>query len=51
MWYVVWRNQSGEVAGFITDDDDKPKAWKTEKEAERDMKDHILENFSEIIEL
>lgn len=53
MFYVVWRTQIGGVGGFITqdDDDDAPKAWPTRKAAEDAMHGHILELYSEVIEL
>ena len=50
-WYIVWRNQKGKLAGFIVDDDEMPMEYKTEGEALEAMRDHILRDYSEIIEI
>lgn len=49
-WYVIYRNQQGQVLGFIGDDD-VPSYWETEAEAEAEaaMSGHILEPISEEI--
>lgn len=54
MYYVVWRNPNIDyrIGGFILDgDEENPKAWETEEEAKEAMKGHILEPYSQVIEL
>jgi len=52
MFYAIWRNQKGEVRGFIVEEDgETPKAWKTEEEAKEAMRGHVLEHFCDIIEI
>jgi len=57
MWYSIWRNQSGKVAGFIVDGRDEenndplPMEFICEAEAHDNLKGHILYPFIEVIEL
>jgi hypothetical protein len=58
MWYAVWRisnslrHDNGNIGGFITQEDEEtPKAWDSQEDAERDMSDHIMKNHVEYIDL
>lgn len=58
MWYAIWRinnshrSDNGNVGGFITgEDEETPKAWETEEEAQEAMQDHIMKDIIEFIEL
>ena len=56
MWYAIWRNQSGKVAGFIVDGDEEnndtmPTEFISEAEGHDKLKGHILYSFIEFIEL
>ena len=51
MWYAVWKNQQGRVCGFITGDYEMPKEWESEEAALEEMKGHVLEHYTEYVEL
>ena len=52
MFYAIWRNQSGKVAGFIVDEpDEMPTEFISEAEGHDKLMSHILYPFIEFIEL
>jgi len=51
-WYVVLKNPTtNKVFGFLMDEDDMPMEFPTEEAAHEAMRDHMLENSCDYIEL
>ena len=51
-WYVICRNPSTyKVLGLLMDEKDEPMEYPTEEAAHEAMRDHMLENSCEYIEL
>lgn len=52
MYYGILRSGiDNSVIGFIVDEDEKPIAWKTERDAYNDLKDHSYFVLIDIIEI
>jgi hypothetical protein len=55
MFYVIFRKYDGKgkrvVGGFIVDGNEDPIPFETEAEAKKAMTGHLLEDYSEVIEL